>query len=153
MPSSHLILCPPLLLIPSVFPSIEVLSNESALHIRWPKYWCFSSSISPSSEYSGLISFRIDWFDLLAVQGTLKSLRQHHNTKNINSLVFLYGSTLTSVHDYWKNHSFDCTNLCWQSDVQVCHSIPSKEQVSFNFVAAGEKMQTISIVNFILIAC
>ena len=79
--SNNLILCHPLLLLPSIFPSIEVLSNESVLHIRWPKYWCFSSSISPSSEYSGLISFRIDWFDLLAVQGTLKSLRQHHKTK------------------------------------------------------------------------
>ena len=76
MPSSHLILCHPLLLLPSVFPSIRVFSNESALRIRWPEYWSFSFSISPSNEYSGLISFRIDWFDLLAVQGTLKSLLQ-----------------------------------------------------------------------------
>ena len=74
MPSSHLILCHPLFLLPSIFPSIRVFSNESALHIRWPKYWSFSFSISPSNEYSGLISFRIDWFDLLPVQGTLKSL-------------------------------------------------------------------------------
>ena len=74
MPSSHLILCCPLLLLPSIFPSIRVFSNESALHIRWPKYWSFSFSISPSNEYSGLISFRMDWFDLLAVQGTLESL-------------------------------------------------------------------------------
>ena len=80
MPSNHLILCRPLLLLPSIFPSIRVFSNESALHIRWPKYWSFSFSISPSTEYSGLISFRIDWFDLLAVQGALKSL-QHHNSK------------------------------------------------------------------------
>ena len=79
MPSNHLILCHPLLLLPSIFPSIRVFSNESALHIRWPKYWSFSFSISPSNEYSGLISFRIDWFGLLAVQGTLKSLLQHHS--------------------------------------------------------------------------
>ena len=81
MPSNHLLLCHPLLLLPSVFPSIRVFSNESALHIMWPSYWSFSFSISPSNEYSGLISFRIDWFDLLAVQGTLKSVLQHHNSK------------------------------------------------------------------------
>ena len=81
MPSNHLILCRPLLLLPSIFPSIKVFSNESVLPIRWPKYWSFSFSINPSNEYSGLISFRIDWFDLLAVQGTLKSLLQHHCSK------------------------------------------------------------------------
>ena len=81
MPSNHLILCHPLLLLPSIFPSIRVFSNESALRIRWPKYWSFSFSISPSNEYSGLISFRMDWLDLLAVQGTLKSLLQHHSSK------------------------------------------------------------------------
>ena len=81
MPSNHLILCHPLLPSPSIFPSIRVYSNEWALRIRWPKYWSFSFSISPSNEYSGLISFRIDWFDLLAVPGTLKSLLQHHNSK------------------------------------------------------------------------
>ena len=81
MPSNHLILCRPLLLPSSIFPSIKVFSNESITHIRWPKYWSFSFNISPSSEYSGLISFRIDWFDLLAVQGTLKSLLQHHSSK------------------------------------------------------------------------
>ena len=81
MPSSHLILCRPLLLLPSIFPSIRVFSNESALHIRWPKYWSFSFSISPSSENSGLISFGMDWLDLLAVQGTLKCLLQHHSSK------------------------------------------------------------------------
>ena len=80
MPSSHLILCRPLLLLPSIFPSIRVFSNESALHMRWPKYWSFSFSISPSNEYPGLISFRMDWLDLLAVQGTLKSLLQHHSS-------------------------------------------------------------------------
>ena len=81
IPSSHLILCRPLLLLPSIFPSIRVFSNESGLHIRWPKYWSFSFSISPSNEYSGLISFRMDLLDLLAVQGTLKSLLQHHSSK------------------------------------------------------------------------
>ena len=81
MPSNHLILCCPLLLLPSIFPRITVFSNESVLLIRWPKYWSFSFSISPSNEYSGLISFRIDWLDLLAVQGTLKSLLQHHSSK------------------------------------------------------------------------
>ena len=81
MPSNHLIHCHPLLLLHSIFPSIRVFCNESVLHIRWPKYWSFSFSISLSNEYSGLISFRIDWFDLLAVQGTLKSLLQHHSSK------------------------------------------------------------------------
>ena len=81
MPTNHLILCRPLLLLPSIFPSIRVFSNESALHISWPKYWSVSFNISPSNEYSGLISFRINWFDLLAVQGTLKSFLQHHSSK------------------------------------------------------------------------
>ena len=81
MPSNHLILCCPLLLLPSIFPSIRVFSNESALRTRWPKYWSFSFNISPSNEHPGLISFRIDWLDLLAVQGTLKSLLQHHSSK------------------------------------------------------------------------
>ena len=81
MPSNHLILCCPLLLLPLVFPSIRVFSNKSVLHIRWPQYWSFSFSISPSNEYSGLISFRMDWLDLLTVQGTLKSLLQHHSSK------------------------------------------------------------------------
>ena len=82
MPSNHLILCCPLLLLPSIFPSIRVFSNESVLCIRWPKYWSFSFTISPSNEYSGMISFRIDWFDLPVVQGTLKNLLQHHNSKS-----------------------------------------------------------------------
>ena len=107
MPSNHLILCHLLLLLPSVFSSIRVFSNESALHIRWPKYWSFN--ISPSNEYSGLISFRMDWLGLLAVLGTLKSLLQHHSLKAsiLQHSAFLYGPTLTSVCDYWKNHSFD----------------------------------------------
>ena len=110
MSSNHLILCHPLLLPPSIFPSIRVFSNESVLCIRWPKYWSFSFSISPSNEYPGLISFRMDWLDLVAVQGTLKSLlQQTPQFKSINSLAlsFLYNPTLTSIHDHWKNHSFD----------------------------------------------
>ena len=99
--SNHLIVYCPILLLPSLFPSIRVFSSESAVHIRWPKYWSSSFSISPSKEYSSLISFRIDWFDLLVVQGTLKSFLQHHNWKNISSSVlsFLYGPTLTCVHE------------------------------------------------------
>ena len=93
----------------SVFPNIGVFSNESVFHIRWPKYWSFSFNINPSNEHLGLISFRMDGLDLLAVQGTLKSLLQYHSSKAINSaeLSFLYDPTLTSMHDYWKNHSLD----------------------------------------------
>ena len=98
---NQLILCHPLL--PSVLPSIRVFSNELALRIRWPKYWSFSFTISPSNEYSRLISFSIDWLDLLAVQGTLKSLLQHHSSK----ASVLQRSAFTSIRDYWKNHSFD----------------------------------------------
>ena len=99
MPTNRLILCHPLLLLPSIFPSIRVFSNESVLHIRWPKYWSFSFSISPSSEYSGLMAFRIDWFDLLALQGTLKSLLQHHRSKasNFRRLAFF---TVQLSHPY-----------------------------------------------------
>ena len=108
MPSSHVIFCHPLLLLPSIFPSIRVFSNESALCIRWPKYWSFRFNISPSNEHPGLISFRMDWLDLLAVQGILKSLLQHYSSKaSILQLSFLYDPTLTSIHDYWKNHNFD----------------------------------------------
>ena len=104
MSSNRLTLCYPLLLLPSIFPSIRVFSNESALRIRWPKYWSFSFNISPSNEHPGLISFRMDWLDLLAVQGTVKSLLQHHSSKaSILQCCFLYSSTLTSIHDYWKN--------------------------------------------------
>ncbi|XDA70955.1 hypothetical protein R6Z07F_001312 [Ovis aries] len=106
MPANHLILCRPLPLPPSIFPSIRVFSNESVLRIRWPEYWSFSFSISPSNEYSGLISFRMDWLDLLAVQGTLKSLLQHHSSKPSILRHSVYSPTLTSIHDYWKNHSF-----------------------------------------------
>ena len=109
MPSNHLILCRPLLLLPSIFPSIRVFSNESVLHIRWPKHWSFRFSISPSNEYSRLISFWIDWLDLLAVQGTLKECSPTPQFKSISSSVlsFLYSPTLTFIFDYWKNHSFD----------------------------------------------
>ena len=108
MPSNHLILCHPFLLLPSILPIIRVFSNESVLHSRWPKYWSFGFNVSPSNEYSGLISFRMDWLGFLAVQGALKSLFLPQ-FKNINSsaLSFLYSPTLTSIHDYWKNHSLD----------------------------------------------
>ena len=108
MPSNHLIRCCPLLLLPSIFPSIQVFSNLSGPPIRWPKDWNFSFSISPSNEHSGLISFRMDWLDLFAVQGTQES-SPTPQVKSINSLAlsFLYSPTLTSIHDYWKNHTFD----------------------------------------------
>ena len=96
MPSNHLILCCPLLLLPSIFPSIRVFSNESALHIRWPKYWSFSFNISPSNEHPGLISFRMDWLDLLVVQGTLKSLLQHHTSKGVK-----YSSSISKLSVLW----------------------------------------------------
>ena len=119
MPSNHLILCCPLLLFPSTFPSIRVFSNESGLLIRWPQYWSFNFSISPSNEYLGLISFRIDWLDLLEVQGTLESLIQHHSSKvsvlqhsAFFPVQFLYPYMTTE-----KNHSFDYTDLCQQSNV------------------------------------
>ena len=113
MPSNHLTLCHPLLLLHSLFPRIRVFSNESALCIRWPKYWSFSFNISPSNEYSESISCRMGWIDLLAVQGTLKSLLQPPQLKSINSsaLSLLYSPTLTSVYDYWKNRIFDYTDI------------------------------------------
>ena len=110
-----------LLLLPSIFPSIRVFSNESVLGIRRPKYWSFSFSINPSNEHTGLISFRIDWIDLFAFQGTLKNLLQHHSSK----ASILWHSTFfrvqlsQSIHDYWKNHSFDYLDLCWQSYVSA----------------------------------
>ena len=120
MPSYHLILCCPLLLLPSIFARTRVFSSESALHIRWSKYWSFSISLSPFSEHSGLISFRIDWFDLSAVRGTLKSLFQHHILRES----ILWGSVffmvqLTSMHNCRKNHSFDYTDPCQQSDLSA----------------------------------
>ena len=114
MPSSHLILCHPLLLLPSIPPSMRVFSNESTLRMRWPKYWSFSLSISPSNEHPGLVSFRLDWLDLLAVQGTLKSLLQHHSSKAsiLQCSAFFTVQLFTSIHDHWKNHSLDWTELC-----------------------------------------
>ena len=117
MSSNHLILCHPLLLPPSIFPSIRVSSNESVLSIRWPKYWSFS--ISPSNEYSGLISFRIDWFDRTPRDSHESSPTPQFKSINSSALSFLYGPTLTSSHDYWKNHSFDYMDHCWKSDVSA----------------------------------
>ena len=118
MPSNHLILCCPLLL-SSICLSLRVFSNESVLHIRWPKCWSFSFGISPSNEYSGLISFKIDWLDLLAVQRDSQESSPTPQLKIINSSVlrFLYGPTLTSIHDYWQNHSFDYMDL--HTDEQI----------------------------------
>ena len=117
MPSNLLILCHPLLLLPSIFPSIGVFSNESVIRIRWSKYWSFS--ISPSNEYSGMISFKMDQLDLFVVQGTLKCSSPTLQFKSIKSLVLssLYSPTLTSIHNYWKNHSLDYVDLCRQSNV------------------------------------
>ena len=109
MLSNHLILCCPLLLLPSIFPSIRVFSDESVLCIRWAKYWSFSFSLSPSNEYSGVISFRMDWLDLLAVQGTLKSLQHHSSKASIlqHSAFFTVQLSYPSIHDHGKNHSLD----------------------------------------------
>ena len=114
MPSNHLILCCPLLLLPSIFPSFRVFPNESALCIRWPKYWSFSLNISPSNEYSGLISFRMDWLDLLAVQGTLKSLLQHHSSK-ASILQHSAFFTVQLSHPYRSCYCccFNCHNDRW----------------------------------------
>ena len=135
MSSSHLILWRLLLLLLSILPSIRDFSNELALHIRWPKYWSFNFSISPSNEYSGLVSLKSDYFDLLAVQGALTSLLQHHNSKaSILALCLLDSPALKTICDHW--------DLCWQSDVfafqhhvLVCHSFPAKKQSS-DFMAA-----------------
>ena len=121
MPSNHLILCRPLLLLPSVFPSIRVFSSESTLHMRWPKYWSFSFSISPSSEYSGLISFRMDWLDLLAVPGTLKSLLQHHSS-NTSILLCSALFIVQLSHPYMttgKTIALTRRTFFWQSNVSV----------------------------------
>ena len=143
MLSSHLILCQPLLLLPTVFPRIRVLANMSALCIRWPKYWSFSFNISPSNEYSRLISFSIHWL-ISFLSREFSRVFSSTTIQMISSSVLslIYGTTLTSVHGYWKNHTFDYMDLCQQCDisafqysVSVCHSFPSKEQVSFNFMA------------------
>jgi len=132
LPSNHLILCCPFSS-SLIFPSIRIFSNELALCIRWPKYWSFS--IILSNEYSGLISFRIDWFDLLAVQGTLRSLLQHHSLKasilqcSVFFMVWLSHPYMT----YWKNHSFDYMDICWQNDVSFkwCFNTQSRFVIAF----------------------
>ena len=151
-PSNHLILCHPLFLLPSIFPSTRVFSNESAFHIRWPKYWSFSFfffswsfsfNISPSSEYSGLISHRIDWFDLLSVQGTLKSLLQHHSSKA--SILWCSAFFIVQLsHPYMApgktialtRWTFVGKVMSLHFNMQVGHSSSAKEQVSSNFMAA-----------------
>ena len=144
MPSNHFILCRPLLLLPPVPPSTRVFSNGSTLHVRWPKYWSFSFNISPSNEHPGLISFRMDWLDLLAVQGTLKSLLQHHSSKA--SILQHSGFFIVQLpHPYMTTgKTIALTRRTFVSkvislilcDVLVCHSFPSKEQASSNFMAA-----------------
>ena len=143
MPSNHLILYRPLLLLPSIFPSIRVLSNESALRIRWPKYWSFSSNISPSNEHPGLISFRMDWLDLLAVQGTLKSLLQHHSSKASilqHSAFFMvqlscpYMTTGKTIALTIQTFVSKVMSLLSNMLYRFCFS--SKEQASFNFMAS-----------------
>ena len=121
MPSNHLILCRPLLLLPSIFPSARVFSNESALHIRWPKYWSFSFNISPSNEHPGLISLRMDWLDLLAVQGTLKTLLQHHS---LTASILLHSAffIVQLSHPYMttgKTIALSRWTLCWQSNISA----------------------------------
>ena len=134
MSSNHLLLCRPLLLLPSIFPNTRVFSSESALRIRWPKYWC--SSINSFNQYSGLINFRIEWSDLLAVQGTLKSSPTPQlESINSSALSLLYGPTLISKHDYKKNHSFDYTDLgslycITGTNIQCCRSIIPQKQTN-----------------------
>ena len=143
MPSNHLIFCCPLLLLPAIFSSFGVFSSQSAFCIRWPKYWSFSFSISASNEYSGLTFFRMQWFDLLAVQGTLKSLLQHHSSKasilqhsaffrvHLSHLYMATGKTVTLTRWSFVDNVSD-----FEYAVQVGHHLSSKEQVSFNFIAA-----------------
>ena len=121
MPSNHFILCRPLLLPPSIFPSMWVFTNESVLRIQWPKYWHFSFNISPSNEHPGLISFRMDWLDLLAVQGTLKSLLQHHSSKAsiFQSSAFFIVQFSHPYMTTGKKKSFNYTDLCWQNSVSA----------------------------------
>ena len=123
VPSNHLILCHPLLLLPSIFPSIRVFSNESVLSIRWPEYWTLTFSISPSNEYSGLISFMMDWLGLLASPRDSQEFSPTPQFKSISSSVLSFLYSLTSIHDYWKNHSFDNMDLCWQSNVSAFYAV------------------------------
>ena len=145
MPSNHLILCCPLLLLPSIFPSIRVFSNESVTHIRWPKYWSFSFSISPSNEYSGLISFRTDWLDLLAVQGTLRSLLQHHSSKASILRCSAFFTVQLSHPNMTTGKTITLTRQTFVGKVmslllnmlsRLIITFLPREQVSFNFMAA-----------------
>ena len=148
MPSNHLILCRPLLLPPSIFPSIRVFSNESVLHITWPRYWNFSFRISSSDEYSGLSSFRMDWLDLLAVQGTLKSLLQHHSSKasilwcsaffiiQLSHPYMAIGKTISLTRWTFVGKVMSLLFNMLSMFNKVDHSFSCKEQVSFNFMAA-----------------
>ena len=130
MPSNHPILCHSLFLPPSIFPSIRVFSNESVLHIKWPTYWSFSFNISPSNEYSGLISFRMDWLDLLAVQGTLKSLLQHHSSEA--SVLQCSAFFIVQLsHPYCKNHTVKTIALARWTFVGKVMSLPSRLVVAF----------------------
>ena len=145
MASNKIIVCHPLLLLPSIFPSIKVFSNELALHIRWPKYWSFSFNISPSNEYSRLISFRMDWLDILTVQGTLKSLLQHHNLKALilrHSAFFIVqlshpymttGKTIAMTRWMYVGRVM---SLLFNKLPRLGHNFSSKEQASFNFMVA-----------------
>ena len=145
MPSNHLIFCHPLLLLPSIFLSIRLFSNEPALHIRWPKYWNFTFSINPSNEYSGLISLRVDWFDLLAVQGTLKSVLQHHSSKasilwcsaffmvQLSHPYMTIGKTVALIR--WTFIS-KIMSLLFNMLSRFVIAFSSKDQASFNFMAA-----------------
>ena len=147
-------LCHPFLLLPSIFPSIRGFSNESVLHIRWPKYWSFSVSISPSNEYSGLISFRIDWSDLLAVQETLRSLLQHHNSEAsiLQRSAFFMVQLSHLCMTTGKNHSFDCTcymiSLCdtWFS----LSTVPKPDSVDYYYFQSLDNYLTLSHLSFLL---
>jgi len=151
VPSNHLILCRPLLLLPSVFPSIRDFSNESVLCIRWPKCWSFSFSISPSSEYSGLISLRMDWLDLLAVQGTLKSLLQHHSLKALIEELLCSAFLMVQLSHPYMTTGKTIVLSIWTFVGKVISllfnmipefaSFSSKEQASFNFKACGHHLQ------------
>ena len=147
MPCNHLVLCRSLLLLSSIFPSIGVFSNESALRIRWPKYWSFSFNISPSNEYSGLIPFRTDWFDNLAVQGTLKSLLQHHSSKASILLCSAFFIIQLSHPYMTTGKTIALTRWTFVGKVMtllfntVGHNFPSKEEASFNFLAASHHLQ------------
>ena len=146
MPSNHLIPCSPLLFPFSAFPSNRIFSSESVLCIRWPKYRSFSFSISPSNKYSGLISFRMDLLDLLAAQGTLKSLLQHHSWKAsvLWRSAFFVIELSTSIHDYWQNHSFDSMNLCRQNNVSAFTNLVKYNLKCFKSSVA-KKMLAVSL--------